>query len=379
MSNKTKIVNQSENTEVFIRTNTENKAYKPSKKKILLSVGIVVLIIAGLGVFLQMRGSVEKPVPVEAGSVEVMDIEETVSIKGTIEGSEAADVSSSLNYRITAIFVKEGDLVKKDQVIATLDVKDIQDQYNKAALALRESTRAYESAQTLYEEGAMSRDEYLRLKAAYDSDSLNMSTFNIADKKNITSPISGTVTRVNVNVGRYASDTEAGQAMFVVENLEDLQMKVRISEYDISRIKVGQTVTITADVLGNDSVSGVVAKISPTGEAKDMSSSEKVIPVVIEIDKSDKNLIAGVTAKATILIDKKESATVVSIDAVLQDPETGEDMVFVVEEGLLRKVPVNLGLDANIYIEILDGVLKEGDLVVLAPTFEMEDGMKVTL
>jgi len=166
----------------------------------------------------------------------------------------------------------------------------------------------------------------------------------------------------------------------VVENLNDLQMKVSVSEYDISKIRVGQSVTITAEVLGNDSVTGVVSSISPTGELKDMTSSEKVIPVVIDIDKGDKNLIAGVTARAKILIDKQESVTAVSIDAVAQDPETGQDMVFVVDEGgILRKVPVELGLETNIYVEILGGVLKEGEQIVLAPTLDMEDGMIVTV
>jgi len=166
----------------------------------------------------------------------------------------------------------------------------------------------------------------------------------------------------------------------VVENLGDLQMKVRIGEYDISKIKVGQTVTITADVLGKESVTGIVSSISPTGEEKDMTSSEKVIPVVIDIDKSDKNLIAGVTAKATILIDRRENVPAISIDAIIQDPETGENLVFVVDEDeALRKVAVELGLETNIYAEILEGALKEGEQVVLAPSFELEDGMLVTV
>jgi len=365
--------------EILNRAESSKPAKKPSKKKIIISIVIVLAIMTGLGIFASTRNT-EKPVVVSVGAVEMMDIEETVAIRGTIEGSESANVSTSLNYMITAVNVKEGDYVKKDQVLATLDVKELQDQYNKATLSLRESQRAYESAETLYNEGAMSRDEYLRLKAAYDSDSLNVSAFSISDKRDIKSPISGTVTRVNINAGRYASDVERGEPMFVIENLDDLQMKVRISEYDISKIKVGQTVTITADVLGNDSVTGLVTKISPTGEQKDATSSEKVIPVVINIDKGDKNLIAGVTAKATILIERQENATVVSIDAIAQDPETGEDMVFVVDEGgILRKIPVRLGLETNIYVEILGDVVKIGEQVVLAPTFEMEDGMVVSV
>jgi len=380
MRKKAEIVNQSENTEIFVRTNTERKHKKPSKKKIIISIGVVVVIIAGLAVFSQIRDTAEPAIFVSTGTVEKMDIEETVRIRGTIEGSESANVSSASNSMITAVHVKEGDRVRSGQVLATLDVKDLQDQYNRAALSLRESQRAYESAEILYNEGAMSREDYLRLRAAYESDRLNVSSISISDRRDIKSPINGIVTRVNINVGRYAGDTERGQSMFVVENLDDLQMKVSISEFDISKIRVGQSVTITADVLGNDSVTGIVSSISPTGEQKDMTSSEKVIPVVIDIDKGDKIIIAGVNARATILIDKQENATVVSIDAIAQDPETGQDMVFVVDEGgILRKVLVELGLETNIHIEILGGVLKEGEQIVLAPSLAMEDGMVVTV
>jgi len=379
MIRKAEIVNQSENTEIFVRTNADRKQKKPSKKKIIISIAVVIAIMAGLGIYSQMRDAAEPAIAVSTGTVEKMDIGETVVIRGTIEGAESANVSSASNSMITAVHVKEGDRVRAGQVLATLDVKDLQDQYNRAALSLRESQRAYESAEILYNEGAMSREEYLRLRAAHDSDRLNVSSISISDRRDIKSPIDGIVTRVNINVGRFAGDTERGQPLFVVENLDDLQMKVSISEFDISKIRVGQTVTITADVLGNDSVTGVVSSISPTGE-QSAASNEKVIPVVIDIDKSDKNIIAGVTARATILIDRKENATAVSVDAIAQDPDTGQDMVFVVDEGgILRKVPVETGLETNIFVEILGGVLKEGEQIVLAPTLNMEDGMLVTV
>jgi len=373
---KAMIVNQSENPEVFVRTNTAKKHARPSKTKMFISIGVVVVLLTSLALFFATRDT-EQRIFVNIGTVEIKDIEETVAIRGTVQGSEHAAVSSALHYRITAVNVQEGDRVSKDQVLAVLDVKDLQDQFNRASLALRESRRAFETAEILYSEGAMSREEYLRLRAAFENDSLNVSTFNIADVRNIRSPIDGTVTRVNVTVGRYASDTERGQPMFVIENLDELQMRVSISEHDISKIRVGQSVTITADVLGGESVEGVVSRISPTGEDS-MTSGEKVIPVVIDIDKGDKNLIAGVTARAAILIDRQERAIVVSIDAITRDPETGRDMVFVVsEDDVLQRVFVETGLETNIFAEVLDGALKEGDVVVLAPSFEMKDGTAV--
>ena len=306
-----------------------------------------------------------------------MDIEQAVSIKGTIQGSQKADVATSLNYEIVSILVEEGDIVGKDQVLAVLDSEDLQDDYQKAATALRESKFNYEASKNLYEEGAISKEEFLRAQSQYESDKITLDAFNIEDKVNIKSPIAGTVTRVNVNIGRYANDTENAEPMFVVEDLQNLKMDVRISEYDISKIQIGQKVTITAEVLGGESVEGVVSRISPTGELKDASSKEMVIPVQIDVNKENSKLIAGVTAKAKIEIQKKTNVLSVPIDSILEDPSTGGSYVMVLNGTVLKKVSVELGIEGDFNVEITSGDLKAGDQVVLNPTFEMTDGMEV--
>ena len=217
---------------------------------------------------------------------------------------------------------------------------------------------------------------------------ISLSSFNITENANVTSPIAGTVTRVNATVGKLANGGSGGSSepLFVIENLDKLQMKVKVSEYDIGKIKVGQSATITAEVLGDVSVTGVVSHISPTGEARDAGGSEMVIPVVIDIDKGESNLIAGVTAKATILIDEVADVLTVPIDAVFEDPSTGETSVFIISENdTLTKVPVNIGLEGDFDTEISaadesgSALLTEGARIVLAPSYELADGMAVTV
>jgi len=356
------------------------KSRKPmsKKKKRIIGAVIIVFIVALILVVPKAMGGGEPPAtPVTTGTVEKMDIEQAVSIKGTIEGSQKADVATSLNYEIVSILVDEGDVVKKDQVLAVLDSEDLQDDYQKAATSLKESKFNYEASKKLYEEGAISKEELLKAESLYETDRLSVDSLNIADKVNIKSPIAGTVTRVNVNIGRYANDTENSEPMFVVEDLQNLKMDVRISEYDISKIKLGQKVTITAEVLGDKSVEGVVSRISPTGEAKDSSSKEMVIPVEININNSDTSLIAGVTASAKIEIEKKTDVLSVPIDSILEDPNSGENSVMLLDGTKLKKVPVKLGLEGDFNIEVLSGDLKPGDKIVLNPTFEMTDGMEV--
>jgi HlyD family secretion protein len=123
-------------------------------------------------------------------------------------------------------------------------------------------------------------------------------------------------------------------------------------------------------------VEGIVSRISPTGEQKDAASKEMVIPVQIDINNEDSKLIAGVTAKAEIEIEKKNNVLSVPIDALLEDPSNGDISVIVLDETVLKKIPVQVGLEGDFHIEISSGDIKEGDLMVLNPTFDMADGMK---
>lgn len=373
-----KRVNEAENGgEGTVKVKKTRKPMSKKKKRILIAA-IIILILACIMFLPGLLSGGEPALAVTTGVVEKMDIEQTVSIKGTIQGSQKADVATSLNYEIVSILVEEGDIVRKDQVLAVLDSEDLQDDYQKAATALKESKFNYEASKNLYEQGAISKEAYLRAQSQYENDRITLDSFNIADKVNIKSPIDGTVTRVNVNIGRYANDTENAEPMFVVEDLQNLKMDVRISEYDISKIQVGQKVSITAEVLGNDSVEGSVSRISPTGELKDATSKEMVIPVQIDVKKENSKLIAGVTAKAKIEIEQKKGVLSVPIDSVLEDPNTGDSYVMVLNVDMLKKVPVELGIEGDFNVEIKSGDLKTGDQVVLNPTFEMTDGMEVT-
>ena len=243
---------------------------------------------------------------------------------------------------------------------------------------MNQSKFNYESSKELYEQGAISKEDFIKAENQYQTDKITLDSYNIADKVNIKSPINGTVTRVNVNIGRYATDTEDKTPMFIVEDLQNLKMDVRISEFDISKIKVGQKVTITAEVLGDGvSVDGVVSRISPTGEKKDDTSKEMVIPVQIDVNKGDSKLIAGVTASAKIEIEKKNNVLAAPIDSVLEDPGTGDNFIMMVKGTKLKKVPVELGLEGDFNVEIKSGDLKAGDQVVLSPTFDLTDGMVV--
>ena len=167
--------------------------------------------------------------------------------------------------------------------------------------------------------------------------------------------------------------------MFIIENLDQLELEIKVSEYSIGKVKIGQPVTIHADILNGKTVEGVVANISPTGEEKGGGSSERVIPTTVEISEKDSGLIAGITARAEILLEEAENVLTAPSSALLQKDD-GSLCVQKVENGQIKEVPVEIGVEGDILVELLpleEGSLKEGDSIVISASSMYADGMTV--
>lgn len=384
------------------------------KKKIILVAAIAVVVTAGVKLAL---GSGEPAGEVVSTALaEKQDLQETLRLKAVLEGTESTEVVSRLHYEVKELLVKEGDRVKKGQLLAVLDSTDLSQEMSlkKGSLTLLQkqqaetlrdrqveynnAKKAYDDTKALFDIGAASKAELDDAKekldaipaengkavlSAVEKQTLANTNQEISiqastmDDCQIRSMIDGTVTRVNTKVGRFADETEDDKPMFVIENVDTLQMKVMVSENDIAKVSVGQKVDITADILNGESVAGEVIRISPTGELKDGTTSERVIPVYISVKEKNDKLIAGITAKATIHIAEAKQALIVPYEAV-SELEDGSTVVYVVnEDNTIRIVPVKLGLETDLYVEIKGGELKEGQTIVLNPSPALTEGMAV--
>lgn len=310
-------------------------------------------------------------VPVMTQALTRGTIEEILSVSGPVSGTDSAEVVSSLHAEILEILVKEGDRVKAGQVLARLDPDDVQKEveiaqnaYDLASANLDEAQREAKKgyAEALQEQQAAQRDydrkavlfaggdiSQAEMEAAADSlNSAKRKTasfymengepaaepsfrlqvknaeFELEQKKErleeteVTSPIDGTVVRVNSRVGRFADMVDDDKPLFAIDNLDNLEMKISVSEYSIGKVKLGQEAEITADILNGQTERGVITAISPTGEEKGGGSTERVIPTTIRIQNTDTALIAGITARARIVLNRAENVWVVPVSAIIE-------------------------------------------------------------
>lgn len=399
------------------------------KKKRFWVIGfVIVAVIIVIGSINKNKGSVE--VSVNVADLETKTLEQIISVKAPLEGIEKADVVSPLNYEIIDIRVKEGDIVKKDEILAVLDSdeleeliiaeenqielaklelndkqKTLQIEYDKAILNIKELEESYIQNKELLQNEIITQEAFNKIENSLNDAKKGLESFNVSEGKIvlspaeikrieiqkqelekkkedleklfIKSPIDGTVTRVNVNLGRYAKDTDDGKPMFVVENLNKLQMKISVSEYDISKIKIGQEALITSDVIKNETAKGLVSRISPTAEQKDNNTMERVIPVVIDIAEKPVSLIAGVIATAKIEVARADNVYAVPSGAIVVD-ENNENKVFVLnEDNTIKSVKVELGLETDLETEIKTNELINGMKIVINPDLSLSEGMLV--
>ena len=402
------------------------------KRKIIT----VVVVLAAAAFLLSRCGGGEKgpvAVPVNVMSLTRQPIKEKLSVSGPISGTDSVDVVSNIHAEIITMNVKEGDKVTKDQILAVLDKTDLERDlqvaqnaydlavvnkqekdksealgYEKATQDLRKAQADYNRNSALYAAGDISQVEMEQAANALNDAKRQVEGYNVVngrgaadasyelqvqnaaidlEKKKeelenaeIKSTIDGTVVRVNSKVGQFADKVEDDKPIFSIENLDQLEMEIKISEYSIGKVQVGQTAVISADILDGETVEGEIIKISPTGEEKGGGSTERVIPTTIRIDGSNSKLIAGITAKAEILIRESEDAFVVPVTSLIDDGEA--TYIAVVEEQKVRRIPVTLGVDGDVNVEVIpaDGSeFTEGMQVILTPGPMTVDGALVTV
>ena len=161
-----------------------------------------------------------------------------------------------------------------------------------------------------------------------------------------------------------------GMAMFTIASTEKVRVKIEVSPDDYEKMKVGNKATVT---VGDYKYEGKLTKVN-----KIAVNNEKGNPVIgaeIHIDNPDENLCIGATAKITMTVAEADNVLVVPTEVINTSSEG--DFVYVIENGVVKKKPVELGTASTTQIEVKSG-LKKGDKVVNDLNVDIEDGMKAT-
>ena len=189
-----------------------------------------------------------------------------------------------------------------------------------------------------------------------------------AAKEGVKSDFNGVVTAVSVVEGATVT---AGAQTVTLANLDDVEVSVQISKSDLPKIAIGQQVDIT---INNKSYTGEISKIS--GTASKTNNGVAVVDTTIKVTNPDSDIILGVEANNKIHAQKADNTLVLPYEYVQTDSEG--DYVYVVEDGIVVRKNVTIGIASSTEAQIVDG-LNAGDKIITGNYDILSDGMAVVV
>jgi len=298
----------------------------------------------------------EEEVPVNVFRVARGTFQDTLSAMGTVKGGSEIELRFQVPGVVKSFDFREGDKVRKGEVIARLDQSD-------ALLKLKQAQIELEEYEKLYSIGAIvkSKLEQARLAARLASSEF--------EKTYLRAVRDGIIGDKNVEVGEFITPNVK---VATLVNLESVVVELGIIEKEIDRVFLGQKVTVNVDTYPGIDFTGRVSNISPL-----IAGKSKTLTVKANLDNPGGLLLPGMFARIKISVFEKEHALLVPSDSL--DRSTGEFRVFVVgEDNVAYAQPVEVAYLSSDYAQIAGGV-EEGELVVVEKPEALADGKKVRI
>lgn len=303
-----------------------------------------------------------RPPQFEVVQVKKDKVVEAVYATGTVESEVMYPLSSQVSARLLTLNVDEGDLVKKDQLLATLDGAEFKEQERQLKIREQFAKDQFNRAQKLYSQKAISEDEYTRSKSEWEaSQAMTRSAKGKSEYTILRALHDGIVIRRDGEVGQLIP---ANQAIYWIAENGNLRVTAEVDEEEILRVQVGQKVYMQADALPNQVIEGSVIKITPQGDR--LSRSYRVR---ISLPKNNP-LMIGMTVENNILIGEKENALIVPSSAVRNG------FVWVVNNDTVESRKIKMGVKDLERTEIVSGV-SDTDVVVKDPSQTLTEGMRI--
>ena len=190
-----------------------------------------------------------------------------------------------------------------------------------------------------------------------------------AAKEGVKADFNGVITAIPANVVEGAT-VASGTQLLTMANLDDVQVTIQVSKSDLPKISVGEKVDIT---INGKAYQGEVTKVS--GSATKNSNGVAVVETIIKVTNPDSDIILGVEANNKIHAQKADDTIVLPYEFIKTD-STG-DFVYVLENGLVTRKDVTIGISNSTDAQITDG-LSVGDQVISSDTSNLTEGMAVT-
>ncbi len=326
----------------------------------------------------------------------------SITLPASVEALDQATLYAKVSGYVQWIKVDKGDRVKKGVVLAQLEVPEVDKQYQSALAAVQQAEAEVERAQA---EATLKQVTYKRLadvrqskpdvlpqqevdaaRAAYEvaQGDAKLATAKVGLARaevgrleamrqfaKITAPYDGVITARFVDPGALIQQgsASAGSPVVTIASMDTVRVYVSVPEADVAYIDRGKPAMVLLNALPEKGFAGKITRF-----ASALDPQTRTMKTEIDLANPAHRILPGMYGTAELKLAAEGQALFVPDPSIRRDSE-GRPFVFAVEQGRLRKAPVQTGFDDGSMIQVKG--LRGDETVVLSGTTNLEEGMSV--
>ena len=311
-------------------------------------------------------------IPVKLFAAQNETVSEPVVAPGFISSATEARLSFKTGGVIERIYVEEGQAVHKGQLLATINLTEINAMVEQAKEGLEKAQRDYDRTKNLYKDTVASLEQFQNVTTGLNvaKQQYEMAKFNQSYAE-IRATTDGKIVKKIMNEGEIAAP---GMPVFFMNSAgtNDWLVKVGIADRDWARLKLGNTAIIKIDAYPGENFSGMVSQLA---QAPDAMSG--LYQVEIKLNGCSKALATGLFAKAEINPNSDASYVTIPVDAVIEG-NGSEAFVYTATDNKAHKQPVRIAFMKDGKVMLASG-LEKGTKVVTDGSAYLTDGVGVKI
>jgi membrane fusion protein, multidrug efflux system len=335
---------------------------------VLLSLGLVA---CSDSAGLPTEARVDAGMPVAALEVQPRDLSRRLSLSATVQPRVTVRLASRAQGTLQVVLVEEGDPVREGEHLAQLDMSEAAAELDRASAQEEEAQLGYRRVADLRGSGVASIAEYERARAALR---IAQSERGLWETRlsfgRISAPLDGVVTARHVEPGEAVS---AYATLFELAAMDELVLRLGVSELDVVHLQVGQPVPVRLDALPGLKLTGTIRRIFPMA---DRASRLVTVEVALPPDAAEHGVRPGFLGRVVTAVDARPQALAVPAAAVGENGDIR--YVLVIEGDQLSYREIEPGVTRGQWTEVVSG-LEPGEIVLATNPIDMREGQRVRI
>lgn len=343
-------------------------------------------------------GGPRLPMTVELASVKRADMADHITVVGNLIGQATIETVPKVSGRIQSVSVRLGDSVRRGQVLAKIEDREVQEQVRQQQAAnevseatvrqreasLRLAKNNLDRSHSLFERQLIPKQTFDDVESQYQAAAALLDLAKAQEQQTaarldelkinlgntvIVSPVNGFIGRRTLDPGAWVT---TNSPFLSVVDISLVRMVANVVEKDLRRISTGHAANVSVDAFPGEEFLGHVARIAPV-----LDPATRTAQIEVEIDNPKFRLKPGMYARVDFTVEKRDNTLVVPANALV-DVQNTRGVFQAAPGGIAKFHPITVGLIDEKHVEVTAGLV-EGDKIVTTGAAALREGDKIVL